>query len=405
MRYLQMVRVGVAVGVLLGLGHAMMLQIAGPEDRVYGFIYQRGPVQHVILGVATFALVLLYCRLREYHRTASGLRAFEREEGDPVGPLAEVTRRAGQLNTDRGATAVRSYVERFHAEQSNAVQNNYDLIRFVVGTLPALGLLGTVLGLSDALFAAFSRGFGTESVGKFVEGLSTALDTTVLAMLCAGPLFAWMALQTRQEYQTVDRHAEFLRRRFGLAEVPDGDKGTHVIYTELCRLTKRIGEDAKAMFGEMLDTSGAALRETLGEAVQKHLTEHHQAERESVRDMGQQIADQWDKAIGSMTRRQQQQHRDLAEGVCASIAQHVAQPVQAVAETMQDYSDRMSEHLPQVVSRAMADVIGQTAELFDHRQASLAERMTHHMGRLETAIRKRTPEEVIIRYQGNGSTH
>lgn len=338
MRLLSGLRVVIAVIVLLALGHVVVHLVAGPGDRLYAFIYQRGPVQYLILVVGASALVLLYSRRRQYHRSAARLKAFERGRGNPPEPLAEALRKVGRCCADYGAGAAWSRVERFHDEQSNAVQKNHDLIHFFVGSLPVLGLLGTMLGLSDALYAAFSQGFGAESVEQFVVGLSTALDTTVLAMVCAAPLFACTTLQVRQQSHLVDRYAECLRERSGLADVPERDKATYVIYAELCRVTKQIGEDAKSMFADVLANSVAALRDVLSEAVQ-------------------------------------------------------------------DQSERIAEQLPQTVSRGMADAMAHATRLLDQRHASLAERMTRQMGRLETTLRNRTPEEVIIRYRENGAAH
>ena len=106
MRWLQILRLVVAAGLLLGLGHAVMHVVAkpqepkaadreaqgvaagdestavGPDDkkpeslkRLHSFIYRRGPVQHAILGVAAFALVLLYWRQRCYLENAAQLIA------------------------------------------------------------------------------------------------------------------------------------------------------------------------------------------------------------------------------------------------------------------------------------------------------------------------------------------
>ncbi len=458
MRWLQMLRLVVAAGLLLGLAHAAMYAIAGPRapkaveqeargaagthepatgepgapaasepggeevetSRLYAFIYERGPVQHAILGVAAFALVLLYWRQRGYVENAMQLRRYEAKRGNPPGPLAEALRKVGRSNADHGAAAARSQVDRFHDEQLKTVQQDYDLVRFAVGSLPALGLLGTMLGLSDALYYAFSKGlFGDAEVKAFVAGLSTALDTTVLAMLCAAPLFAWTALLVWQQSRLVDRYVDFLRRHFGLTDAPEGDKGVYAIYAELCRLTKQIGQDAKVMFAEMLNSSATALRETLGEAVQEHLAQHHQSQLETAHAHDRQIAMHVNAAAQAILQALEKQNRELAEQLAEAVKQdrgevledtravreEVVRSFRATAQAIRDLSDRLGEQLPQTVSHALADSLAQATESADQRHASLADRMTRQMGRLESALRNRTPEEVIIRYRENGALH
>jgi biopolymer transport protein ExbB/TolQ len=79
-----------------------------------------------------------------------------------------------------------SHAECFAQRQREDTQRAYDVINFLVCSLPALGLFGTMLGLSGALSAAFSEGsLGSDSIKTFVSSLGTALDTTVLALGCA----------------------------------------------------------------------------------------------------------------------------------------------------------------------------------------------------------------------------
>jgi biopolymer transport protein ExbB/TolQ len=196
--------------------------------------------------------------------------------------LGEALREIGRSSADHGPVAARTRVQGFHDRQSKAVQDSADIGRLVVGSLPVLGLLGTMLGLSNALYNAFSEGlFGDEQVQAFVSGLSTALDTTVLAMLCAAPLFAWLTFQTRQESQLIERYAEYLRRRFSVSDLPESDKPTQLMYTELCRLTKQIGQQAKSSFEELLGNSAAALQQALTEAVGQHLQQQQRKPAET----------------------------------------------------------------------------------------------------------------------------
>lgn len=57
----------------------------------------------------------------------------------------------------------------------------------LIGALPLLGLFGTVLGLLEC-FAAMARGAGGEAI---TGGISGALLTTQLGLVCALPAWVW----------------------------------------------------------------------------------------------------------------------------------------------------------------------------------------------------------------------
>lgn len=405
MGFFSRLRIVVAAAVLLGVAHAVVHQVAGPGDRLYAFIYERGFVQHLILGVTACIVVLLYFHRRQHRRDASRLSVLEGGAGDGPAVLATALQQVGRLHAEYGALAARSRLDRFVENQSKAVRKAYEIVNFLIGSLPALGLIGTMLGLSDTLYAAFSHGFGSDSVEQFVSGLATALDTTVLAMVCAAVLVAWSFLQARQESHLVDQYAQYVRQHFALSQMPDGDGTPFAVYVELAHLTKRIGQDAKAMFADVLATSVAALRETLSDASEKLVAEHRQSELEAIQSVGRKIVDQGEQAVQLVPKLLARHQAELAARMSQELAKNVAQPVQAAAERMCDQSDRLSEQCAQILSRTMADSLTSATRLLDERHTELAERMTDHMGRLETTLRNRTPEQVIIRYRQNGSHH
>ena len=73
-----------------------------------------------------------------------------------------------------------------------------------------------MLGLSGALFDAFGEGKLTDqAVQQFVSSLATALDTTVLAMLCAAPVFFASFLLCRRENELHDHQIGYVKERVG----------------------------------------------------------------------------------------------------------------------------------------------------------------------------------------------
>ena len=158
-------------------------------DWIYDFIFYRSFVQFVTLFVFSLAMTLISCRFIRYFRSKRDVRRIQRckdwkEIGDS--PLSNHIEEVTDTLARHGARAAFSHVERFAQQQQEEAQRANDVINFLLCSLPALGLFGTMLGLSSALSAAFSKGnFGSDSIQMFVKSLGTALDTTVLALICS----------------------------------------------------------------------------------------------------------------------------------------------------------------------------------------------------------------------------
>lgn len=98
-----------------------------------------------------------------------------------------------------------------HAELENEhLQNSYSMPRFFVWALPIVGFIGTVwgIGLSISFFSdTMSASQSGSSVSTMLQqniplvtkGLSTAFDTTLLALLLSLPATAFLVLTERDE--------------------------------------------------------------------------------------------------------------------------------------------------------------------------------------------------------------
>ncbi|MST00712.1 MAG: MotA/TolQ/ExbB proton channel family protein [Pedosphaera sp.] len=89
------------------------------------------------------------------------------------------------------------------------------LLEIVTGIAPLLGLVGTVMGLIK-LFGAMSSATGDQ--GKFAEGISVALNATLMGLIIAIPsLVAWSYYNKKVETLTVEMEThcdEFIRRQY-----------------------------------------------------------------------------------------------------------------------------------------------------------------------------------------------
>ena len=231
-------------------------------------------------------------------------------------------------------------------ERQTEVQRTYESIHFFTGWLPALGLFGTLLGLSDALFAAFSGGdLDSAALQQFVTGLATAMDTTVLGMACAAPLVGCAWLLSRREEALVEQFARYLRERFDVQDGPPADRTADVLQAELRRLARKVAEEAKLAFGQLLATSAETYREQL-----------------EARRPGR-------AGRSASTRR--------ADGTQAQL--------------------EMGSSL-----RGSLETVG---DLIKQHNGQMAEAVVREVGQLRTAIRRRTPEQLIIRYPQDSSVN
>jgi hypothetical protein len=167
------------------------------------------------------------------------------------------------------------------------------------------------------------------------------MDTTVLAMVLAAPLFACAWFLERLEKGWAERTHRHLLAQLGLEET-HANPTTDALRVELRALAVAIAGEANDCFQQALQTSTDAYRENLQAALKQTF------DVERARD------------------------RKMVQTVAAEVATGLARAVQAMA---------------------------QEAEAQNRR---LVNEMTLQMGQLEQALRNRTPEEIIIRYQHHG---
>ncbi len=352
--------VGVAAALTMSVCIAVGA-IAGPGDRIYEFLFNRSFVQYVTLSFWALAITLLGFRAWHYLGDRRGLR--QRQQGRATQKVKDAAV-VGQLDlvrqhlVDDGAAGALRAARRVRSEWARRVRRADELMDFIVCALPACGLFGTVLGLSDSLFVAFSGGVGAEAMPQFLRALSTALDTTVLGLVCAmsAGTVAW--LLGRLERQLIDDASAFVRKTLSLDElVPDrasavgkkerpgraeGLTATAVLQAELRALTGEIATLAKATFEELLRSSAENYRRGLDDATRKVFS-------------------------------QRQAHEEAAIGkVAAAVADRVGQSV-----------DRLGT-------------------LVDRHNGDAWKEFLRQLGKMEKAIRKRVPSEVVVRYERNG---
>lgn len=102
----------------------------------------------------------------------------------------------------------------------SAQETSFGLINGFLWAIPVLGFIGTVLGLGQSI-ASFSSLLDNQSdmsgivasLTQVTAGLSTAFDTTLLALLIALVLQLWMTIQKTNEEQFLDDCSEYCMRQ------------------------------------------------------------------------------------------------------------------------------------------------------------------------------------------------
>lgn len=343
MRIFKPLQLLAAAGVMYGLAHLLIYEFADPGDHFYQFMYARGWVQYATPAVACLVVALLLDRLSRYRWNRARFQALSRGEEQVTGQWAEQLESVGSTCEQYGPAAAAVRSERLAEEHGKRIDKTYGLISYVTCAIPALGLFGTLLGMSKSLFVAFGSGSrGSESMQLFVTALSTAMDTTVLAMACAIPLLGCAQFLGCLEHDLAEKYAAYVRERFGLDEALGADRNVQALEKELRRMSEKIAAEAKASFEHIVKDATAVCREAL------------------------------ERAVASVLARQQRHDKTVADRIAAEITAGLGRSVEGIGGMLERQNGR------------------------------LAEDMVQHVGRLEKALHNRTPEEILIRYQQNG---
>jgi biopolymer transport protein ExbB/TolQ len=102
----------------------------------------------------------------------------------------------------------------------SAQETSFGLLNGFLWAIPVLGFIGTVLGLGQSI-ASFSSLLDNQSdmsgivasLTQVTAGLSTAFDTTLLALVIALFLQLWMTVQKTNEEQFLDDCSEYCMRQ------------------------------------------------------------------------------------------------------------------------------------------------------------------------------------------------
>ncbi len=136
---------------------------------------------------------------REYARQVQALPEEERRLLLPRAALAVLNRfRSTRSIQDASATA-----REVCAAESDRLDSELAMIRYIAWAIPSIGFIGTVRGIGDALTQAHRAVQG--DISGVTESLGTAFNSTFIALLLSLLLmFVLHQLQLKQERQVLD---------------------------------------------------------------------------------------------------------------------------------------------------------------------------------------------------------
>jgi len=136
---------------------------------------------------------------REYARQLQALPAEDRRLLLPRTALAALNRfRATRSIQDAASTA-----REVCAAESDRLDSELAMIRYIAWAIPSIGFIGTVRGIGDALTQAHRAVQG--DISGVTEALGVAFNSTFVALLLSlGLMFVLHQLQLKQERQVLD---------------------------------------------------------------------------------------------------------------------------------------------------------------------------------------------------------
>ncbi len=136
---------------------------------------------------------------REYSRPIQALPASEQSRLLPRALLTALHRFRSTRNIQDVSTAVRSVCE----SETERLDSELSMVRYIAWAIPSIGFLGTVRGIGGALARAYEATLG--NIGPVTQMLGVAFNSTFIALLISiVVMFVLHQLQHEQERLVMD---------------------------------------------------------------------------------------------------------------------------------------------------------------------------------------------------------
>ena len=159
---------------------------------------ERGLLESDLVPIAPGARILPE-DAREYARQVQALPEPEKRLLLPRASLAALNRFRATRSIQDASTTAREVC----AAESDRLDSELAMIRYIAWAIPSIGFIGTVRGIGDALTQAHRAVQG--DISGVTEALGVAFNSTFVALLLSlGLMFVLHQLQLKQERQVLD---------------------------------------------------------------------------------------------------------------------------------------------------------------------------------------------------------
>jgi len=235
------IRSRAAIHILIGIASATGITLAAwatslaVKSPYLDFLIARGPLQPIMLAMTLMLISYSATRRKRIAREQASVRSnwlFIRgefkQEGEALRETISVLMARSDILANRQLRILQSLKEsksrsisKEVCEEDNSlteeeIAQNYYLPKTVVWSLPMLGFLGTVTGISGSVsgFSGLLEGASNielikSSLNSVMTGLSTAFDTTILGIVSALISTLVLSLTEQQEFdlsQSINIH-------------------------------------------------------------------------------------------------------------------------------------------------------------------------------------------------------
>jgi biopolymer transport protein ExbB/TolQ/gas vesicle protein len=314
------------------------LDLPDTARAIRGFFFERTAIQWCTMWVFFFSVTVLAARCSRHWALAKALNDLEQGSALPT-DLSRlhglVRRRLEALRScieQHGREAAYVEAERLAERDEESVHQVFSLLGSAVQVMLALGFFGTVWGISRSMFGSFSD-LASEAAASpdeikvglkhFTRALGTALDTTVLALVCGVLTSIVMTVLQWAEVGGLHRLAEQARRWFHLKPPAGGEpSGPHgqasTLAAELSSQFETFAQKALETFRARLDDAAGEglrhVREGCQSAKKEMIAQLQQVAANTVPEVQRQVQSEWQELHSA-----QQQFQDAVQSARASF--------------------------------------------------------------------------------------
>ena len=383
---------------------------------VHGLLAMRGPIQHVILFLTFWAGCSLLWKIFENIRENRAWKAtLLPEEPGRINP-----ENAGQivehLDTLPHGTKnslltrrIRNGLETFQANgdtqeavtalnmqsdvDSRNSENSFTLVKVFIAVIPLLGFIGTVLGIStavggfgDSLSGATEITAIKDSLGGVTSGLSTAFDTTLLALVMSVCLMLPVSSCQQAEDKFLSRVDDYATNEF-LNRLEDAERHKNpveLLAENLKEALINLNYSITAQASQWKDTSEQhtmTLQSWSNDftnqmaGMQEAIVQSQKEMREDVSETQHELAKSIEKSNQSATRQSEEVvnlYRDVNERVAGPLTESFEKNLH---ELQNAHRDSLKEHLDHIEKtlEQQQKVSAEHARVMEEASHSLAE--------------------------------